>query len=849
MGRVHSPLQIANAAPMRPRRAVLCLLALLLLMMPVRAALAQNDALPGTASSPAERAQMLLNADSLTYNRDKDVVTASGHVQIHYKGRALQADKVRYDRKSKRVFASGHAKLTDPDGTVSYADRFELTDDFKQGFIDGLRSDTADKTHFSAARAERGGDVTTLDHGLYSACKPCARHPERAPLWQIKARRIIANGKSHEIYYEDAYLEFLGVPIAYVPYFSSPDSSVTRKSGFLAPQYFYKTALGVTVTTPYFWDLAPNYDLTFSPTFLTRQGFLGDIEWRHRLSNGAYSIRVAGIAQQDRQVFYDPPFGPGSKVLRGEIDSKGEFNINKNWKFGWNGSYATDKWFDSDYKLSAADYAQTYFGEKRSDIYLTGQSARSYFNLSSDYFAGLSKFDLQSQQAQVWPSLAYNRAFSLDPATTGGIGGEFDLDANVTHISRQLADWQSTGLRQFDNAFSLFDVCTSYTPGIANGHCLLRGIGGDYTRATLNLSWKRRFIDPLGAEWTPFIFGHLNGEWLSLNTSDGATFSSASGTSTISNAPQTNYFGGKTNGFAGQAIPGAGVDYRYPFYARLGSTTQIIEPIAQIIARPNTPASTMLPNEDSQSLVFDDTSLFEWSKFSGNDRFETGVRANVGGQYTVDFDDGGYANIMAGRSFQVAGQNAYATLDAANIGFGSGLGKTASDYVTRLTLAPNAHFALIAKARIGPRHLGAKRLDIAANTNFGGLSTSLLYARYTAQPALGYAYRREGLAASAKYHFDKNYYVDGQVVFDLSRYLYNGALVKVSRFAVSSAGAGFGYINDCISFGVNYTSTYTDPTSSSRTRNQTVMVKLQLRTLGSTSVHQNLGTNQVNAAY
>lgn len=844
MGRVSSPSLLRSAAAARLRDAFSYLLILVVAL--ATPGLVRADALPGTQPAGQQPAQMLLNADTLTYNRDTNVVTAKGHVRIYYKGRSLQADEVRYDRKNRRVYAAGHAQLTDPDGTRSYATRFELTDDFKQGFIDSLRADTADHTYFTAARAERGGDFTTLSHGLYSACKPCARHPERPPLWQVKARRIIHNGQTHEVYYEDAYLELLGVPVAYVPYFSSPDSSVTRKSGFLTPQYFYKTALGVAVTTPYFWDLAPNYDLTFSPTLLSRQGFLGDVEWRHRLANGAYSIRVAGIAQQDRGVFYTPPNGPGNRVFRGEIDSKGQFNINKYWTFGWNGSFASDKWFEADYKLSENDYSQTFFGEKRSSIYLHGQSDRGLFDLSSDYFSGLSKFDYQPQQGQVWPSLSYNRAISLDPAATAGLGGEVDIDANFTHVSRQIAAWQSTGLRQFDTAFGLYDVCTAYTPGTTPGHCLLRGLGGDYTSATLNLSWKRRFIDPLGAEWTPFVFGRLNGEWLTLNTTDGSPFATAPNPS---NSYQPAYFGGATNSLVGEAVPGAGLDYRYPFYARVGATTQIIEPIAQIIARPNTPLTSILPNEDSQSLVFDDSSLFEWSKFSGYDRFETGVRANVGGQYTVDFDGGGYANAMAGRSFQIAGQNAYATLDAANVGLGSGLDQSASDYVTRLTLAPNAHLALIAKARINPQNFGVNRFDFSANTRFGGLSADVLYARYMAQPALGYAYRREGLATSAKYHFDKHYFVDGQVVFDLSRYLYNGALVKVSRFAVSTAGVGVGFTNDCATFGVNYTSTYADPTSSSRTRNQTVMVQLELRSLGDTTVHQSLGTNQVNAAY
>ena len=65
--------------------------------------------------------------------------------------------------------------------------------------------------------------------------------------------------------------------------------------------------------------------------------------------------------------------------------------------------------------------------------------------------------------------------------------------------------------------------------------------------------------------------------------------------------------------------------------------------------------SARLPDEDAKSLVFDDTNLFEWNKFSGYDRIETGTRANVGLQYTFQANDGGYARILAGESYQLAG--------------------------------------------------------------------------------------------------------------------------------------------------------------------------------------------------
>ena len=101
----------------------------------------------------------------------------------------------------------------------------------------------------------------------------------------MRARRIVHKNDEQMIYYEDAALEFLGLPIAYVPFFSAPDPTVTRKSGILDPRFIANsTYLGSGVAIPIFWALAPDYDLTLTPTFLSKQGFLASGEWRQRLA-------------------------------------------------------------------------------------------------------------------------------------------------------------------------------------------------------------------------------------------------------------------------------------------------------------------------------------------------------------------------------------------------------------------------------------------------------------------------------------------------------------------------------------------------------------------------------------
>jgi LPS-assembly protein len=663
----------------------------------------------------------------------------------------------------------------------------------------------------------------------------------------VTAKRIVHDAESKTIYYEGAALEFYGVPIIYLPYFSTPDPTVTRKSGVLAPKYSFNSQVGFGLSVPYFFDLAPNYDLTVTPSVYTRQGAMLSGEWRHRLLNGAYNIQASGIFQADPGAFVAAPYGVGSHVFRGSVQSSGEFSLNQNWKFGWNISLASDKFYKRDYGDSSQIISSTFFGVNTSTAYLTGQGAQSYFDLRGYYFEALSPSVLQRQQPVVSPVLSYDRAFELDPKDSGGIGGQFELDTHFAHLDQSLATYQATGFESLDQAFNLYDVCeTAKVPTYKPGACLLRGIAGDYTNASVTASWQRKFIDPIGDVWTPFAFAHLSGTFLDLNTSNSATFTSSTGSSTLPNSAQPGLLGLPVQSVVGEAIPGVGTEWRYPLISKSAWGTQILEPIAQIIARPNESPTAAQINEDSQSLVFDDTNLFQWNKFSGADRFEGGTRLNYGAQYALILNNGGYANILFGQSYQLAGQNSYATQDALAVGLGSGLSNRSSDYVARLQLAPTSHLALIAKTNLDPSTWQPKRIDVSANAIFGNWEASLDYARYVAQPSIGYYVTRQGLSPTLKINIAKDFFIDGNVVFDLSRHYYNAAFgAEAPLFSVAGLGLGVGYSNDCATLSVNYTSVYQADLVGPAQRNQTVALNLQLRTLGDTQIRSGLAELKV----
>jgi LPS-assembly protein len=821
-------------------RAVTCAALFALCVASPASAQAQNAAPPatGAAKKPEKKPdKMIVEANELVYDKDKNTVSAVGQAQLYYQGRILEADRVTYDRNTKRVYAEGHAKLTDERGDVSYGTRFDLTDNFRDGFIESVQTIATDKTRFTSPRAERSeGDITVFEKGTYTACEPCADHPEKPPLWQVRAARIIHNQQAHVIYYEDAWLEVAGVPIMYLPYFSAPDPTVNRLSGVLTPHYVNSTYLGNGIGIPYFFNLAPNYDVTVDPVYLTKQGFFGDVEWRHRLDTGAYNIRLTGIDQQDPGAFPAAPYGASNRTLRGSLETQGVFYINDKWKYGWDLTFLSDKFYYNDYKIKTTDLTNYYLQDVVSSVYLRGQGDHGFFDLSGYRFEGLTEYDFQQQQPIAAPVLDYNKMIDLPPERSYGIGGQVTIDVNTTNISRTAAIFQSVGAETLDKAYSLYNVCEtaaglpSYTPG----KCLLRGVAGDFARATAQISWQRKFIDPIGEVWTPFVFARVDGETTQLSNQT-FTFVNGAVTDSISNSSQPAFFAGREDETTARAMPGVGLEYRYPFVSSSILGRQVIEPIAQIIVRPNEYLPKLQPNEDAQSLVFDETNLFEWNKYSGYDRIEGGGRVNYGLQYTSDFNNGGHAKIVGGESIQLYGNNSFQMADAANTGLESGLDKKYSNFVAGETVTPFSSdwLTLTSKQQFDNTTFGLTRLDAIAAVNFKGLSTSVDYARYDAQPELGWLYKREGIVTNATYKFYDHWDIHGSVVLDMSRHLYDVPGEHTALFDPTTYGFGVTYSDECTTLKVDYSNTYSQPVALTPvTRDQTILVQLTLRTLG-----------------
>jgi LPS-assembly protein len=750
----------------------------------------------------ANDGQMLVQAVEVDYDYNNSRVSAVGNVQMFYNGTSVEADKVIYDQKTKRLHAEGNIRMTDADGKITYANIMDLSDDYRDGFVDSLRVDTADQTRMAATRADRtSGNYTVFENGVYTACAPCRDDPKKPPLWQVKGMRIIHDQIDKMMYFENAQIEFFGVPLAYLPYFSTPDPTVKRKTGFLMPGFTEAAGYGYGVDIPFYWAIAPDYDATFTPRVTSKQGVFMQAEFRERLLDGSYQIRAYGIDQLQPDAFAGQP---GDRTFRGGIETKGEFALNQQWAWGWEGVAVTDYTLFQDYRLAQyKDPLQSFLTlptEAPSQLYLTGVGNRSYFDARAIYYLSLS--GNQSQVPVVAPVIDYSNVINH-----AVLGGEFSYKTNFTNLNRETAVFDP-----ITSAAAAAGTCTTTNSAdtarsIVPANCLLRGMPGTYTRLTAEADWRRSFTDSAGEIWTPFA--SLRADAINAD---------------ISNQPGVSNYLPIGDTQALRVMPTVGLEYRYPFINVQPWGTTTIEPIAQVIIRPNESYAGKLPNEDAQSLVFDTSNLFSVDKFSGYDRVEGGGRANAGVQATTQFDRGGSVTAMFGQSYQLFGLNSFAVADVTNTGVDSGLQTPKSDYVASIAYSPNRTYTFSTRARFDQATGEVQRFEAEGRATFDRWSMSVMYGDYAAQPDIGYLVRREGVLVSGSVKIASNWVATGSARWDL-------VANQINQYVV-----GAGYVDDCFVLAANYVTSYSYATATSPPiLGHAFMLQIGLRTLANTS--------------
>ena len=367
-------------------------------------------------------APVVLRADDVAYDSRQGIVIATGNVEVAQNNRILFADRITFDKQTNTVKASGNVSLLEPTGEVLFAEEVELTDEMKEGVMRDIRIILTDNSRMAANGAVRsGGYRTEMRQAVFSPCKLCPDNPDAAPLWQLKAARVVHDQRRHEIEYSDVVLEAFGVPIAYAPFFSHPDPTVKRRSGFLTPTYRSGSELGFSLQVPYYFNLAPNRDATLAPIFTTKEGPVLVGEYRARTERGEYQLAGSITNPESRGLNGETI---GGRDVRGHIEGTGAFQLSDVWRWGYQLDRATDDTYLRRYDFSNEDTLT-------SRLYLEGIDGRNYAGINGYAFQGLEVDDDPGQAPLVLPIAEYNLVLEK-----GLFGGNYTFDANLMSLSR-----------------------------------------------------------------------------------------------------------------------------------------------------------------------------------------------------------------------------------------------------------------------------------------------------------------------------------------------------------------------------------------------------------------------------
>lgn len=277
-----------------------------------------------------------LSSDDALLGVDGNAVL-KGNVHIVQGERRLSADEVEFKSANNSFDVRGNVEYQDPvlhasgrsgsygqnTGASFTTAQFELPERPARGTAAAMTFDT--------------NGVATLTDVTFSTC------PAEQPDWRIRARSIVLDTRARNGVGRNATVEFKGVPILYLPWMSFPLGS-ERKSGFLFPNLGHTTRSGFQLTVPWYWNIAPQYDLTLEPSIYSSRGFNLSSEFRYLLPGQKGRLAV-DVLPHDALA----DFGGQQDRNRSRVQFEHMADLPRGWRLNLNAENVSDSFWYEDF--------------------------------------------------------------------------------------------------------------------------------------------------------------------------------------------------------------------------------------------------------------------------------------------------------------------------------------------------------------------------------------------------------------------------------------------------------------------------------------------------------------------
>ncbi|MFB3303117.1 LPS-assembly protein LptD [Pseudomonas sp. AMR01] len=540
-------------------------------------------------------APTFIGAKVSRYEQEQQIATLAGDVVMRQGSMQLESQEANLYQAENRGELTGDVRLRD-NGALIVGDHAEVQLDTGAAQIDNaeyvLHKSRIRGNALYAKRAENA--VIRLKDGTYTTCEPDSN------AWQLKGNNITLNPATGFGTATNATLRIKNIPILYTPYIYFPIDD-RRQSGFLPPSFSTGSKTGFTLVTPYYFNLAPNYDATLYPQYMTKRGMMMEGEFRYltKSSEGQFGGAYLNDDSDERknQSDYEKTRYMLNWQHKGGLDSRVATQVDY--------TKISDPYFFQDLKTYQEGVQSRDYLNQQGSVSYRGDSYQARLNVQAYQLSTISQITPYDRL----PQITFNGALPYHP---GGLN--FTYETEAVRFDRDLQNGTFT-----DEDGLVSPRLDTFVTGLtrANGTRLNVAPAVEYP-----MNWTYGFITPK----LKYVYTKYD---LDLDAIGKNQIIAAQNAATASNP----YAGGTFKSDQDRAVPIASVDSGLYFDRNTNwfgkEYRQTLEPRAFYLYVPNKDQSD-IPVFDTSEYSFSYGSLFRDNRFSGNDRIGDENKLSLG---------------------------------------------------------------------------------------------------------------------------------------------------------------------------------------------------------------------------
>ncbi len=212
---------------------------------------------------------------------NEEIIAAGDAIAINENNIKIKSDKLTYKKSKDHLNANGNIIINDQMNNTFFLDEIKSTDNLNIISGKDVKVRLDDGSRIVGSNFYKNNEISSINNAEYTPCNEEEYLIKNCPSWKLKSKKVYHDREKKTIHYDHAQLQLFNVPVLYLPYFSHPDPSVKKRTGFLMPTIQTDNQLGETFSIPFFLNLSSNRDVTFTPNIQTSSNNFYNLDYRH----------------------------------------------------------------------------------------------------------------------------------------------------------------------------------------------------------------------------------------------------------------------------------------------------------------------------------------------------------------------------------------------------------------------------------------------------------------------------------------------------------------------------------------------------------------------------------------